>query len=422
MRFRFGLFSPVVLVMLVLPTLAPVADTPAAAAIEPRAELGAGTRLISSRPIAGERFGYSVAVDRNTMVVGEPGNQFLPKNSGRVHVFRKGVSGWRLIQTIRGPGNVGSEFGFSVALEDDTLVVGAPYATADSTRYAGLAYVYTLDGARYRLSRTLVPSNIAPDTNFGWDVAVSGDTIAVSAPFGGLFAPGQVSIFEFVRGAWRFRYNLSLGTDGDAFGYAVAIDGDRMVVGARGASVGARSEAGRAYVFERPLKRFRRTASLRAGDPRAGDMFGYSVDVEGDWIVVGAPAKDRGQLSGAGAYYSFRESGGWLQTARVFSPRSRELDWFGESLDLSGSKLAVGSSYTDVPGASNVGTVFLMQRRSDGTWYLLQQVWPGNRAAQEYAYFGESVAYDRYHLAAGAKGADVGARESAGAAWVFPGA
>jgi hypothetical protein len=217
-------------------------------------------------------------------------------------------------------------FGCSVAVSGDTLVIGAcnedsnaigidGNQTNTNATDSGAVYVFVRSGTNWSQQAYLKASNTGPGDEFGWFVAISGDTIVVAAPFedsntigvngnqSNNNATDSGAVYVFVRSGtnWSQQAYLKASNTGasDYFGWSVAVSGDTVVVGASGEDSNARgvncnqsnnnlSFAGAAYIFVRSGTNWSQQAYLKASNPDALDNFGASVAVSGDTVVVGA--------------------------------------------------------------------------------------------------------------------------------------
>jgi len=185
-------------------------------------------------------------------------------------------------------------FGRSVATSGDTIVVGAALdSTAAGTR-AGSAYVFTRTGGTWSQQGHLFADDAAAGDEFGDSVAISGDTIVVGA-YGDVNAAGDIagSAYVFTRTGTTWSQQDHLFADdaaaGDNFGYSVAIDGDTIVVGAYSDDTAAGADAGSAYVFTRTGSTWSQQDHLFADDAAAYDYFGGSVAIDVCSSGAGAP-------------------------------------------------------------------------------------------------------------------------------------
>jgi ATP-dependent DNA ligase len=180
---------------------------------------------------------------------------------------------------------------------------------------------------------------------------------------------GAVYVFTRSGNNWTQQAKLTAadGADGDLFGTSLAIYGDTVIVGAPHAEIGNSLYAGAAYIFTRSGSNWTQQAKLTADDRAFMDRFGNSVDIEGDMIIVGAPNIDVACNTNQGIAYIFTRSGNsWtLQNRLIASDGMAEaLPRFGNSVALSGNMAVVGASYADAAGNYNQGAAYLYERTS----------------------------------------------------------
>jgi len=325
--------------------------------------------------------GYSVAIssDGDTIVAGAPAGSEIAGNGvnsqGTVDVFTT-TGSWTSTSTpnarltVAGsPGtesSLGGELGWSVAISGTTIVAGAPY---DPTYPSyGEAYVFVMPPGGW-VSRTQTAELSASDHSnptggdeyFGWSVGVSGTTIVVGAYHqkggGGYAAAGEAYVFTMPPGGWVNANQTAELTASDPngdedLGWAVAVSGNTVVVGAPNREVGSNLGQGTAYVYVMPTSgswvNAIPTAALTASDGQEGDELGWSVAVSGNTIVAGARARKVGEHDGQGAAYVWSEpSGGWVttsaDTAELTAGDGSTEDNLGESVAVSGATIVAGA-------------------------------------------------------------------------------
>jgi FG-GAP repeat len=248
-------------------------------------------------------------------------------------------------------------FGYAVAVSGGTIVVGAPFNTVGSTQYQGAAYVFSQrSGGWTNATQTaeLTASDGAANDQFGSSVAVSGDTIVVGASNHNS-GRGAVYVFSQPSGGWTnatetVELTASDGAANNLFGRSVGVSGATIVVGAPFHAVGSNGQQGAVYVFSQPSSGWTnatQTAELTASDGAAFDHFGSSVAVSGGTVVAGAPLHAVGSNSNQGAVYVFSQpSGGWTnatQTAELTASDGAANDYFGSSVAVSGGTLVAGA-------------------------------------------------------------------------------
>jgi hypothetical protein len=249
----------------------------------------------------------------------------------------------------------------TVALEGDTMVLGAPYAAVSNAQQVGRAFVSLREGNTWTSPAELIPNpdDRAAFDEFGSSVAISGDTALVGAR---RHNDDHGAAYVFVRSGatWTQQAKLtaSLGASGDGFGAAVALSGDTAVIGAGGANA--------SYVFTRSSN-----AWVPPGPPFGGTLtgapgsgFGCAVAVSGDSALIGAPGAD----NNAGAAYAFKSSGGnWstiTETTLLTPIGNSPNDYLGYAVDLSGRYALIGA-----PGAdSNAGAAYVFYYTGSSIW------------------------------------------------------
>ena len=217
------------------------------------------------------------------------------------------------------------QFGWSVAIDGNTVVVGAYLDTHDYNIQAGSAYVFrTADGATYSQVAKLTASDAASNDRFGKSVAIDGNTVVVGAYLdddAGTYS-GSAYVFLTTDGGATYGQvatrNPSVVTTSHGFGYSVAIAGNTIVVGANQPTYWDGSShvddgPGSVYVFRTSDggATYGQVAKLTASDAAASDQFGYSVAIDGATVVVGARYDDDGGASSGSAYVFEDESGWW---------------------------------------------------------------------------------------------------------------
>lgn len=414
------MLRPCLLVALLLLSLsAPAATAQVPGLIE--------TPLLASDGSPGDRFGASVATDASTVVVGAPGRSLA---AGAVYLFEDGGAGFVEMLTIEASdAAMNDSFGHRLSIDADTLVVGAP-GEQDPGFASGAAYVFERDlgGAEQWGERTkLDSSDLAQGDQLGGAVAVDGDTAVVGA-HGNADAganSGAVYVFERDLGgpdAWGESKKLvpSDPIAGHHFGWAVAVDGDTIVVGAYGdADLGF--NGGAAYVFQRDAGgpgAWGEVAKLKAPDGVNFDQFGRSVAIHGDSIVAGMFSDDDPFHKSGSAYIFERDLGGadaWGFSAKIQHADAGEQDWFGWSVSVHGDRVVAGARTNATPFVrTGAGYLFRRHHTGPGAWGQAAKIVASDRSEGDQ--LGEQIAVGSEVIVVGAhsKGPD-----STGAAYVY---
>ncbi|MGH9940501.1 MAG: FG-GAP repeat protein, partial [Blastocatellia bacterium] len=253
-------------------------------------------KLVANDGAAQDRFGDSVAIIGDTIVVGAPLDDIGANlDQGSAYVFVRSGTGWAIQQKLTAnDGAAQDRFGDSVAIYADTVVAGAPLDNTATNSDQGAAYVFARSGAVWSQRQKLSANDGAPDDQFGGAVAISDNTIVVGAYLDDNTTPttGQEGAYVFARSGndWSFQQKLvaSDGAEGDHFGAAVAVSGDMVVIGAWLDDNGPNTDQGAAYVFARSGTSWTQQRKLTANDGRGGDRFGRSVALDGNTALIGA--------------------------------------------------------------------------------------------------------------------------------------
>jgi hypothetical protein len=421
----------------------------------------------------GDLFGNSVAISGDTLVVGAwsedsnatgiNGNQGdnSATDAGAVYVFTRSGTVWSQQAYLKASNTGGGDFfGTSVAISDDTIVVGAGWEDSNATgvngdqsnnsvNNAGSAYVFTRSGTVWSQQAYLKASNTDVNDHFGWSVAISGDTLVVSTFAENSSATGingnqgdnsatdAGAAYVFTRSGtvWSQQAYLKASNTGggDEFGNSVAISGDTLVVGALredSSATGINGDqsdnsapvAGAAYVYTRNGMTWSQQAYLKASNTDVNDHFGRSVAISGDTLVVGAFVENSGATSingdqdnnsafRAGAAYVFTRNGTtWSQQAYLKASNTGRRDNFGWFVAISGNTLVVAaneedSNATGINGdqgdnsVSNSGAVYVFTRNGT-TWSQQAYLKASNTGGGDF--FGTSVAISGNTLVVGA--------------------
>jgi FG-GAP repeat/IPT/TIG domain/Bacterial Ig-like domain (group 3) len=286
------------------------------------------------------QLGYSVAADGDTVAVSAlNAGVGSATGTGVVYVFaRTNGTNWSLQGTLAPDVSTpGQNFGASVAVQGDTLVVGAPDTSA-----GGGAYVFTRNAGVWSQQAKLTAASTVAGDRFGATVGLDQGTVAIGAPHAGTTINGVVHVFVASGSNWTEQASLqaSDAAPGAAFGAAVSISADSLLVGASGAN----AQAGTAYVFVRSGVAWSQQAELSASDAATGAAFGNAVALSGDKALIGAPANV--QIPGA-AYFFNRTGTTWNQIKEVSGNdrgESTSGDAFGGSVALQGNAAVIGGS------------------------------------------------------------------------------
>ncbi|MDH5444398.1 MAG: FG-GAP repeat protein, partial [Gammaproteobacteria bacterium] len=303
-------------------------------------------------------------------------------NAGAVYVFVRNSGVWTQQAYLKAiNAEAGDLFGWSVGIAGDTVMIGAVGESGtkssdgklssdkddDGATGAGAVYVFSRKGTEWKQIEYLKAENAGELDRFGYDVDIEANTLVVSAVGEkgdanskvGAYNDnegkdtGAVYVFTLAEGVWDQTHYLKAkdAKTKDAFGQSVAINDDTLVVGAPGKD----GRKGAAYIFNRDDSNWLYSVTLSASNAEAGDLFGYSVDIDGNSLVISAVSEggdvnstieaSNNDAPESGAAYLYVRSGDvWEQQVYVKASNPDDKDFFGFSVGISGDTLVVGAN------------------------------------------------------------------------------
>jgi hypothetical protein len=318
--------------------------------------------LIASDAAAGDNFGSSAAIDGDTAVFGA----FLEGTGGSAYVFTRSGTTWTQQAKLTGSTVVsGDEFGYSVAISGDTIVVGARAESSTDDAYNGDAYVFTRSGTTWSQQAKFSDTLSSGNSHFGYSVDIDGNTIVVGAPMdspGTSDHRGRCHIYTRSGTSWSLQQSLasSTGDDYAYFGADVAIDGDTVVVGSSVEDSSGNNNCGAAYIFTRSgtswsqQERFAPTTATNA-------YFGNAVDISGDTAIIGAYGESN---TGRGVVRIYTRSGTSWSLEQTLLSRTGTNEMFGMPVDIEDDVCVIGQQ-TNYGGAyvySRTGTTWTYEK------------------------------------------------------------
>jgi len=374
--------------------------------------------LVPADGAASDYLGRSVAIDGDTAVVGAAAADVGDNmDQGAAYVFVRSGDTWtQTAKLTSSDGAAGDEFGFAVAISGDTIVIGSRFSAIGGVNGAGAAYVFVRSGTDWLPQGKLTADDGTAFDELGFSVATDGDTAVVGAPFANS-SRGKVYVFTRSGTDWTGQAMLAAddAADFDRFGLALAVKADTLLIGSPSADIGANTDQGAVYVFDRSGVAWTSSAKLAADDGGAFDEFGNAVALDGDTAVVGAHYANVGNNQNQGAAYAFVRGGGlWNQQAKLVGDHSSFTDEFGFSVALSGDTAVAGALFANPNGQENQGEAYVFVRQGSD-W--AQQAWlvsDGGMGDE----FGIGVAVDGDTAVIGAESAAVDG-EWRGAAYVY---
>ncbi len=392
-------------------------------------------KRLASDGEADDIFGGSVSISGDYAIVGAKEEDSGGTDAGAAYLFHRdqgGIDNWgEVTKLTASDAGAYDWFGHSVSISGDYAIVGAYLEDSGGTN-AGAVYLFHRNegGAdNWGEVTKLTASNAGLGDWFGGSVSISDEYVIVGAfheDSGGSDA-GAAYLFHRNQGGtdnWGEVTKLtgSDGEAGDSFGYSASISGDYAIVGAYGESSGG-NYAGAAYLFHRNeggANNWGEVTKLTASNAQASAFFGSSVTISGDYVIVGAFHEDSGGSDAGAAYLFHRNQGGtdnWGEVTKFIASNAGVGDSFGISVSIGGDYAIIGAYGKDA-GGPDAGAAYLFHRNVGGadSWGEVTILTASDAGAEDY--FGSSVSISGDYAIVGAYGEDSGGNY-AGAVYLF---
>lgn len=301
--------------------------------------------LLASDGAPSDGFGWSVAIDGDRALIGAP----LHNGPGAVYAFEFDGVDWVETQKLDSEGlTPDGRFGFAVAMSDVAAVIGAPGDVVNGLN-SGSAFIFLFDGSQWIQQDKLTADDGEPNEQFGFGVAIEGDVAVIGAWLDDEsgFEGGSAYIYRSNGEAWDQEQKLlpDPGANEDHFGASVDLSGPVTVISAhRDADLG--ESAGAAYVFRHTGRQWALEQKLFAHDAAPGDAFGVAA-IDGETIVVGANSDDDAALVSGSAYIFQYDDGVWTETAKLRASDAATADHFGWAVAIDGETTVIGALTDD---------------------------------------------------------------------------
>eukprot|EP01084_Bolivina_argentea_P247810 414562_1 len=371
----------------------------------------------------GDHFGYSVAISNNYLVIGAKYEDNGASNAGAAYVYEKDNLEWKIQKIQASDKQTSDHFGTSVDISNNYIVIGAPWVDDDN---AGAAYVYKRNASAptsWNQIQKIQPSDGSRyNRYFGEHVAIYNEYIVIGSHLYGTYGAAYVykinnlGSFEEIQ-----KLQSSDKSSYDYFGSSVAISNNYIVIGAHSEDTGGigtfttRYNAGSVYIFEKNnFGLFVEVQKIQASDKAIADQFGDSVSISNNYLVVGSAFSDSvGQDTGA-AYVFERDI-----VANVWNEAAKLQHSQPHSSDYFGSSVDISNDYLAVGARkqdnTDAGAVYVYMRDSNADWNEIQMLQASDIGGFNNEYFGYSVSISNDRLVVGAYGANL----ATGAAYTF---
>ena len=375
------------------------------------------SKLLPDDGASSDFFGRSVSISGTTAIVGTYGDDNVGSESGSAYIFEYTANGWEQVDKLIPDDAFGEDyFGTCVSIDGTTAVVGA-HGNDDDGSFSGSAYIFERTVGGWEQVAKLTADDASTEDNFGYSVAISGDTVIVGA-WGdddlGSYS-GSAYVFQCTTGSWEQVAKLTAGDGGtnNWFGYSVSLSGTTAIIGANYDNDNGEG-SGSAYIFECTASGWEEVAKLIASDGTIDEHFGCSVSISGTTAIVGAYYDDDNGNASGSAYLFELTTSGWEQIEKITASDNAGGDVFGYSVSVCGNRAIVGA-YGDDSNVSNSGSAYQFEHTTTG-WEQIDKLTANDRASGDY--FGYSVAINDTTVIVGVRNDDDN-RVDSGSAYIF---
>ncbi|HHJ20283.1 MAG TPA: hypothetical protein ENJ84_10750 [Gammaproteobacteria bacterium] len=339
-------------------------------------------------------FGGGVAVSGKTIAIGAPEESSGGvRQSGAVYLFEHVAGNWKLIQRIEHPEPApGDLFGQSLAIKGDTLAVGT---SGESTRQnsSGAVFVYHRQNGKWQTDNQDIDKIKATPVEFGhrfgYNVVLSDPTHLAVASLRSVAFPqsGAVYVFSYDGRQWQQETRIAGDNFGasDRYGHSIDLEGNRLAIGSfapdQECTSQINTDEGSVHIYERKNGNWALAEVLHAFQPDSGDRFGFSVDLDGNRLLVGAPCEDgqNNNQTQQGAAYEFIENGGeWRERFKFVAPDGSPHSLFGDKVALAGNTAIISASFQGQTTSSAAGKAYLFTGQAPGQWQFNNTLQPDN--------------------------------------------
>lgn len=351
-------------------------------------------KLLPDDGKAADQFGYSVAIDGETALVGAlKADTKNSKDSGAAYVYSLSSSGWQQqAKLVAEPAYADDTIGGNVALKNNTALLGASRRD-DKGKDAGAAFAFEKKGDLWLQTQVLTALDAKAGDAFGQSIALTEQFLVIGAPHSDSPHKDSGAAYVYIRdkNTWQFQTKLTAidGAAGDLFGISVAIDGRTILVGADLNDERA-EKAGAVYAYVFDGEQWRHQAKLMASDGANTDIFGVRVALFADTALISARRDDiAGVGTDAGSAYIFeRRKGKWTQTKKLVAPDGNADDRFARGVALNQETALISAMHHDANG-NNAGALYVFKKQQ-GQWRYSSKILASDGVSEDR--FGWNVA------------------------------
>ncbi len=326
------------------------------------------TELLESDSAPHDNYGIVVALSTDTAVIGIPFDSSRTFNAGSAYVYKHHNGTWSLQQKLQASDSApGDQYGWSIALQRDTLLIGSRFDD-DRGFNSGSIYAYTRIDGLWIEQQKLSALDGAINDQFGFTMALDGDLAFIGAPLDddNGFESGSAYIYKRIAGLWTADKKITAhdGESGDQFGWSVALSAGNALIGARFDDDKA-FNSGSAYLYTRTSQTWHMKQKLTASDAAVNDQFGWTVALDDKTAVIGARFNDEMGINAGSAYVYTLNDKVWRQQQKLTASDGESGNQYSWAIALDGDKLVIGAPFDNYDDALS-GSCYVYYRSEKG--------------------------------------------------------
>jgi len=331
--------------------------------------------LLASDSAPHDNYGIVVALSSDTAVIGAPFDSTRSFNAGSAYVYKHSNGAWSLQQKLQAnDGAPGDQYGWSIALQGNTLLIGARFDD-DRGFNSGSIYAYTrIDNTWVERQKFSAPDGSVND-QYGFTISLDGDVAFIGAPLDddNGFESGSVYIYHRIAGLWSVekKFTAHDGEPGDQFGWSVALSASSALIGARFDDDEA-FNSGSAYLYNRTAQTWHMKQKFTAIDAAVNDQFGWTVALDDNTAVIGARFNDDMGINSGSAYVYTLSDKEWSLQQKLIASDGEPGNQYSWAIALDGDKLIIGAPFDNYEEAIS-GSSYVYSR-SDNAWREQQKL------------------------------------------------
>lgn len=302
-------------------------------------------------------FGASVSMSDSRLLIGSPRSNGNQPFSGSAYIFEYDENNWIQSQKLTAFDGISfDEFGYSVSLAGNRALIGSP-SDDDFGSISGSAHIFEFNGDSWIQTQKIIPEDGGAGDQFGKSVSLNNSQLMIGSP-----GEHAAYIFNYFDETWIQNVKLS-GSYGSGFGSSLSLSDNRALIGSSLDYVNG-IKSGSAYIYDLVGGIWIESHNISSSGASDGDAFGYAVSLKDDRIVIGSPNDDNNDENSGAAYLFEFDGTNWIETQKIIVKENNYYDSLGSAVSLSSHHVSLGALYDDDHG-TNSGSAYVYKLIDD---------------------------------------------------------